>query len=250
MEKKGIVAGRNPVLEYLRSQGHSFLNVAIAESAHGKIINEIISAANSRKVRIDRMGRDFFKDFGPSSTHQGVVLFLAPGHGSVPRTAPRSEKTLIETAINQKGVLVLLDQINDPHNAGAIIRTAEGLGCCGIVMTSSNSVDITPALVKASAGATAHIPVHKITNAASFMREAKNAGIWIIGTSDKGDAPPVSLSKYRPALVIIGNESSGMRRLTSEMCDVTAAIPLKGQTGSLNASVAAGIILYEILKEA
>ena len=244
MEKKGIITGRNPVLEYLRSSEHLSTSIAVAESAHGKIIDEIILTANSRKVRIDRMGRDFFKDFGPSSTHQGVVLFLAPGLGSV----PSSEKTLIEATVSQRGVLVLLDQISDPHNAGAIIRTAEGLGCCGVVMSSANSVGITPTLIKSSAGATAHIPVQKITNVASFIREAKNAGLWIIGTSDKGNATLESLPEYRPALVIIGSEGGGMRRLTSEMCDVVAVIPLKGRLNSLNASVAAGIILYEIMK--
>ena len=222
------------------------MGITIAESAHGKIIDEIISAANSRKVRIEREGREFFKNFGPSSTHQGVVLFLAAG--TMP--APRGEKALIETAANQKGVIVLLDQINDPHNAGAIIRTAEGLGCCGIVMPSANSVGITPAVIKASAGATAHIPVQKITNAASFIREAKSAGLWIIGTSDKGNTAIESLSKYRPALLIVGSEGSGMRRLTFEMCDAVVVIPLKGRLNSLNASVAAGIILYEIMKEA
>ena len=246
MEKKNVVAGRNPVLEYLRSPEHSFTGVAIAESAHGKIIDEIISAANGRKVRVDRVERGFFKDFGPSSTHQGVALFLAAGTAP----APRGDKTLIESTVNQKGVLVLLDQINDPHNAGAIIRTAEGLGCCGIVMPSANSAGITPALIKASAGATAHIPVLKIANAASFIREAKSAGLWIVGTSDKGNTAIGSLSKYRPALVIIGSEASGMRKLTSEMCDAVAVIPLKGRLNSLNASVAAGIILYEIMKEA
>jgi len=246
LEKKDIVAGRNPVLEYLRSSEHSFINIAIAESAHGKIIDEIISTANNRKVKIDHVGRDFFKDFGPSSTHQGVVLFLAAG----PVSAPRSEKTLIEAAVSQNGALVLLDQINDPHNAGAIIRTAEGLGCCGIVMSTANSVGITPALIKSSAGATTHIPVQRITNTASFIREAKSAGLWIIGTSDKGNVMPWSIREYIPALVIIGSEGNGMRRLTSEMCDVVASIPLKGHLNSLNASVAAGIILYEIMKNA
>jgi len=245
LEKKNVVAGRNPVLEYLRSSGHSFVSVAIAESAHGKIIDEIASAANGRKVRIERVGREFFKDFGPSSTHQGVVLFIAA------ETSPalRGEKTLIETAASQNSVLVLLDQINDPHNAGAIIRTAEGLGCCGVIMPSANSVGITPALIKSSSGATAHIPIQKITNVASFIREAKSAGLWIIGTSGDGSAKIESLSKYRPALVIIGGEGGGMRKLTFEMCDMVAVIPLKGRINSLNASVAAGIILYEIMKE-
>jgi 23S rRNA (guanosine2251-2'-O)-methyltransferase len=244
MEEKNIVTGRNPVLEYLRSAARSFTALAVSETAHGKIIDAIISAAAMQKVKTTREGREFFKAFGPSSAHQGVVLFL----GAQTAAVRQSEKTLTETALEQKGVLVLLDQINDPHNAGAVIRTAEALGCCGVVMPETNSVGITSSVVKVAAGATAHIPVKIITNAAAFITEAKNAGLWIIGTSDHGNATPEGISKYRPALIIIGSEGKGMRRLVSDMCDVIVSIPMRGQVSSLNASVAAGIIIHEIMK--
>ncbi|TFH40862.1 MAG: 23S rRNA (guanosine(2251)-2'-O)-methyltransferase RlmB, partial [Chrysiogenales bacterium] len=155
----------------------------------------------------------------------------------------------LEKTAAKKGVLVLLDRITDPHNLGSIIRTAEALGCDGIVLPRSHAAGITPAVIKASAGATAHITALQVPNVAGFLDEAKSHGFWIIGTADDGTTDIGDLNSLRPCVVIVGGEHEGMRRLTGEKCDVIVRIPLTGAISSLNASVAAGIMLYEIMRK-
>ncbi len=242
MEDKGLIYGRNPVMEYLKNaapgQGGE---VCLSEHAHGGIINAIKTEATAKKIPVTVKSKDYFRNLGPSSKHQGVALLM-------PSAAMKEDPDLLARAAEHRGVLVLLDQITDPHNAGAIIRTAEALGCSGIIMPKNNSAGITPAVIKASAGATAHIPVVTVANAAAFIENAKKAGFWVIGTSGQGDRSPEDVRHIRPALIVIGSEGAGMRRLTEEKCDYTVSIPLKGKVSSLNASVAAGIVLYELMK--
>ncbi len=248
MEDKELIFGRNPVIEYLRAAGpepHAELYVSL--TAHGKIIDEIMSAAQAKRIRISRRGRDFFTHLGPSSRHQGVALRLqVPVPASAMDGAGLAAGLFSRTA-GRKGVIVLLDQITDPHNTGSIIRTAEALGCDGIIIPRAHSSGITPAVIKSSAGATAHIEIIQIGNVASFLDEAKRNGFWIIGTADTGNQELSKLGMVRPAVVIIGSEDTGIRRLTAEKCDFIVRIPLAGKISSLNASVAAGIILYQIM---
>lgn len=246
MEDKELIFGRNPVLEYLRGAepGAPYL-LFISDSAHGKIIDTITGEAKAKKIPVRREEKDFFSRLGPSSHHQGVAL-------KVPQAA-RGHVTgmehLLERARERKGVLVLLDHLTDPQNIGSIIRTAEALGCAGIVMPRAHAAGITPAVVKASAGATAHIEILTVSNVVMFIEAAKAAGFWTVGTSDRGTEPPSRLRGYRPAVVVIGSEGEGMRHLTGESCDLVVRIPLRGSVSSLNASVAAGIVLHELLRE-
>lgn len=246
MEDKKLIFGRNPALEYLHgAEPGSHIELSIASNAHGKIIDAIIEEAQAKKIIVRYMDKDFFAQIGPSSRHQGVVLKLhdlATGSGA-------NSESLLEKSGKTKGVLVLLDQITDPHNAGSIIRTAEALGCGGIIMPKSHAAGITPAVVKASSGATAHIDIIQVGNVAAFLDEAKRRGFWIIGTDDSGTTELQNLGTVRPAILIIGSENTGMRRLTTEKCDFVVRIPLPGKISSLNASVAAGIVLYELMKD-
>jgi 23S rRNA (guanosine2251-2'-O)-methyltransferase len=246
VETKKIISGRNPVLEYLKSpETDSLTELYILENAHGKIIDTITAEARRKKISITYTGKGFFESFKNAGVHQGVVLKVPSGYNPQKKMGLPE---LLNAAAQKKGVLVLLDQLTDPHNTGSIIRTAEALGCDGIIMSDTNSAGLTPTVIKSSAGATAHIPVISVTNVARFLEEAKNAGFWIVGSSDKGTSPLIEVQKFKPAVVVIGSEGKGMRRLTGELCDAVVCIPLKGNISSLNASVAAGIILYEILK--
>lgn len=245
MEDKELIFGRNPVLEYLRAAGAgSSAELYVAESAHGKIIDEITAAAAGKRIRISRMDRDFFSRLGPSSRHQGVALKLA---NTPVVEAGGGLESLLARSSSRSGVVVLLDQVTDPHNTGSIIRTAEALGCDGIILPKAHSSGITPAVVKSSAGATAHIEIISVGNIATCLEEAKKCGFWIIGTADSGTQDLQTLGMVRPAVVIIGSEGAGMRRLTAEKCDFIVRIPLAGNISSLNASVAAGIVLYQIM---
>jgi len=242
LENQEIIYGRNPVYEYLRNAAHGDVEeLLVSDHSHGKIIDEILALARDNKIPVSCKDRGFFQRIAPSSQHQGIALKISM------RREPDSED-IVSAAVKEKGVIVLLDQITDPHNTGAIIRTAEALGCRGIVIPRSRSAGITPAVVKAASGATAHISISTVANAASFIENAKKAGVWVIGTSDHGTCPLGEIGSIRPALVIIGSEGEGMRRLTEEKCDYIVSIPLKGKVSSLNASVAAGIVLYEIMK--
>ncbi len=247
MENKIIVFGRNPVYEYLRSITENDKAVLyISESAHGKIIDTIRRQAGEKHVKIEYRAREQLSEFEPSSKHQGVVLLLTQQSATNLR---KDIDSFLEKISAEKGTLLLLDQLNDPRNLGSIIRSAEALGGRGVIITQSGSTDITSVVTKASAGATAHLPVHTVPNAAGFIDKAKKAGFWIIGASEKGSTNIRDIADYKPAVIIIGSEGSGMRRLTQEKCDYIVNIPLKGKISSLNASVAAGIILYELLKD-
>jgi 23S rRNA (guanosine2251-2'-O)-methyltransferase len=246
VEDKKLIFGRNPVLEYLHgAETGSRMELFITNNAHGKIINAIIDEAEAKKITVRHMDKNFFAQIGSSSRHQGVVLKL---HDRATVSGIDSD-SLLEKSGKNKGLLVLLDQIADPHNAGSIIRTAEALGCSGIIMPKSHAAGITPAMVKASAGATAHIDIVLVGNVAAFLDEAKKRGFWIIGTDGSGTTELQNLGMVRPAILIIGSENTGMRRLTAEKCDFVVRIPLAGKISSLNASVAAGIVLYEIMKD-
>lgn len=244
MENKEIIYGRKPVLEYLKNaQPGSGAELCIFKNAHGKIIDILISEAKAKKITITYHDKGFFQNLTSSSEHQGIVLkFRTPQIKS-------GDSDIMGLAAGKKGVIVFLDEITDPHNVGSIIRSAEALGCSGIIITKTNSPGINPTVVKASAGATAHMPVQSITNVTGFLENAKKSGFWIIGTSDHGDKTPGDIAGYRPAIIIIGSEGKGMRRIVEEHCDFIVQIPLTGKVSSLNASVAAGIVIYESMKK-
>jgi 23S rRNA (guanosine2251-2'-O)-methyltransferase len=244
VEEKTIVTGRNPVYEYLReSRPGSGLVLYISEGAHGKIIDEIISEAGKKKARIIRKQKEYFSSHHPSSTHQGVILEITGD------TVRLSQEGFLRQTAGKKGLLVLLDHLTDPHNVGSIIRSSEALGADGVVIPRSGSAGITETVIKTSAGATAYLEILQAANTAAFIDAAKEAGFWVIGTSDRGEKDISDVRPYRPALIVIGSEGEGMRRLTAEKCDFLVKIPLRGKIPSLNASVAAAIIIYEMMKE-
>ena len=242
METKEII-GRNPVLEYLRAlEERSGGELFVSKSAHGKIIDTIVREAKQRGVKITWCEKDLLSRVDSSSRHQGVMLRL-PSRARSPR-----EEDFLEEVAAVSGVIVALDRLSDPHNVGSIIRSAEALGASGAVLSKAHSAEVTPVVVKASAGATAHLPLLTVSNIAQFLERAKSRGFWIIGASGEGESSPEEVAEVRPAVLVIGSEGEGMRRLTEHKCDYMVRIPLKGNIESLNASVAAGIILYELLK--
>ncbi len=244
MEKKKIITGRNPVIEYLNSitDGNG-MELHLSSSAHGKIIVEIQHICRRKKVKIITEDKDFFKDVSSSSVHQGVAL-----HIPAAKKDDIDPSEILKKIAEEKGAVILLDQITDPHNLGSIIRSAEALGCGAVIIPKNNSAEVNETVHKTSAGATAHIEIITIVNVAQFLDELKELGFWIVGTSDRGTIPITKLNDIHPACIIIGSEGKGMRRLTEEKCDYIVSIPLKGKVSSLNASVAAAIIMYEVLK--
>jgi 23S rRNA (guanosine2251-2'-O)-methyltransferase len=197
--------------------------------------------ARKRGINVVSVDKDEIAKLHDSSSHQGVILRVRSSDEAL------DEKMLIQKTVEKKGIIVLLDQLTDPHNIGAIIRTAEALGAQGIVMPRAHAPVASETIAKTSAGATAHIPMVMVANAARFIEDAKSAGLWVVGSDETGTTEMSELSSIKPALLVIGNEGTGMRRLTAEKCDYIVRIPLKGKVSSLNASVAAGILIYEMI---
>lgn len=244
MEKKEIIYGRNPVYEQLKSGVSSESRVYISEGAHGKIIDLIMSTAEKKGIPVEKRPKPFFKNFDSSSRHQGVVLETTSG---IKKNA--GEKDSLRRIKEKQGVVVLLDHITDPRNAGSIIRSAEALGADAVALTEVRSAPLSPAAVKTSAGAVSHIEIINIKNTRAFLEKAKDEGFWIIGASEKGTDPLSKIKEYRPCVIIIGSEGTGMKKLAAEKCDLIVSIPMKGKISSLNASVAAGIIIYSALSD-
>lgn len=243
MEKKKVITGRNPVIEYLNSiEDGSGIELHLSSTAHGRIIAEIQQICRRKKVKIVAEDKSFFKDLDSSSTHQGVALHISQ------KKSESDPSEILKKVADAKGTVILLDQITDPHNLGSIIRSAEALGCGAVILPKNNSAEVNETVIKTSAGATAHIEIITIVNVSQFLEELKTLGYWIVGTSDHGTIPLTKLGSVQPACIIIGSEGKGMRRLTEEKCDYIVSIPLKGKVSSLNASVAAAIVMYEILK--
>ncbi len=249
MEDPGIVYGRNTVLEHLKAarEGEGYL-LHVSRKAHGKILQSIRDAARSRSIPVRHEDPEYFSRFR-DARHQGVALEVPPGNtGSGDGPASPSEEEWLRDIADGEGLIVLLDQVTDPHNAGSIIRTAEALGANGVVMTRERSAANSASLAKSSAGATAWQPPRTTANLARFIDRAKDIGYQVIGAASEGGEIPHDLPGMRPALLVIGSEGSGLRRLTREKCDLLVRISLKGRVESLNASVAAGILIHEFLR--
>lgn len=244
MEKKEIIYGRNPVREFLKAD-RKFLSAElfVSEGAHGKIIDEIKGLARQRAVKICARTPDFFKSHDSSARHQGVLLEVYAAAAKATKDDP------LKRIKGAGGVIIFLDHLTDPRNVGSIIRSAEALGASAVAMTEDRSAPLNSAAVKTSAGASSHIEIIKITNSADFLERAKLAGFWIIGASEHGTDTLSKIRGYRPCVIVIGSEGSGMKRLTKDKCDLMVSIPMKGKVSSLNASVAAGIILFAVLSD-
>ena len=240
MEQQEWLAGRNAVAEALKSgRPADALYIARGET---KGIGEIIALAKPRGVVIKDATREKLTQLCGTDRHQGVVL-------SVAARAYAALEDLFAAALakNEAPFLVICDEIEDPHNLGAIIRTAEAAGAHGVVVPKRRSAPLSQTVAKTSAGAIEHLPVARVSNLVQAMEEFKARGLWIYG-ADMGGEPYHRQKLEGPIALVIGAEGRGLGRLVKERCDGLLALPMRGNIGSLNASVAAGILMYEIMR--
>mgnify|MGYP000707664284 CR=1 FL=1 len=249
MQKFGTyIFGRNPVLEAL-NEPERIEKIFIEYGSRGHAINNIIIKAKKNKIPCTIIDKKKFVEHlneVPSDkiNHQGVIAILKLYENL------SLEELLNKTYDNNKyPILIILDSIYDPHNLGAITRTAECAGASGLIITEKNSSPITATAIKASSGALHHIPISKVKNLLNCIEKLKASGYWIYGTSDKGTTIYTDKIYDRPIALIIGNEGKGISPSVIKNCDYVISIPIKGKTQSLNASVSTGIILYEILRQ-
>ncbi len=238
-----LIVGRQPVIEALKSK--NFVEkVYILYGAQGNQINQIKFLARKRNAKIVLLSKQKFRELTPSTATQGVAALVGE------REYNDIEDILkIAEERNEQPFILLLENIQDPRNLGALIRTAECMGVHGIILPKDRSANINQDTVKASAGAIEHIPIAKITNVSQTIDELKSKGLWIVGTSSKAEKVLTEFDFNIPLVLIFGQEGRGMRRLTEEKCDFLVKIPLFGKVESLNVSVACGMFLYEIRRQ-
>jgi 23S rRNA (guanosine2251-2'-O)-methyltransferase len=233
-----IIYGVNPVLEALRAGRVRELRVG---ARGGGRVREVLDLAEQRGVRIRRVPVVDLERDARGGVHQGVVAVAADVNA-------HSLDELVRGA-GGTPLLVVLDGIEDPHNLGAILRTVDAAGAHGVVLQSRRSAALGGAAAKASAGAVAHVRVAEVVNIARAVEELKSAGVWTVGLAGDAETSYDRMDFTRPTAIVLGAEGGGLRRLVRERCDHLAAIPMLGHVESLNVSVAAGVTLYEAVRQ-
>ena len=239
---EGYIEGKRPVLEALKS-GRTVEKLLIARGSREGSIREIYSRAREAKIVIQEVDRKHLDEISGSGAHQGVLAFVTPyQYVEVEDILSRAEEK------GEAPFLIVLDEIMDPHNLGAILRTAECCGAHGVILPKRRSVGMTPVAMKASAGAAEYLSVAKVSNLVRTLEDLKQRGIWIAGAATEG-VEYTAQDLTGPIALVIGSEGKGIGRLIQEKCDFLVRIPLRGRIESLNASVAAGVLMYEVVRQ-
>ena len=242
-EADGLIEGRNAVIEALRTEA-SIDKIFIQKGEVDKTLGHIASKARAAGIVVVEADRRKLDNMSRTHAHQGVIALAAV------REYVSVEDILADAAAkNEKPLLVVCDEISDPHNLGAILRTAECAGAHGVVIPKRRSAGLTAIVAKTSAGAVSYMPVARVPNIPALLKELKKQGVWVFGTAADGSTTLYDADLKGPAAIVIGSEGSGMTRLAAESCDFLVSIPMKGRISSLNASAAAAILLYEAVRQ-
>jgi len=243
-QKREGLYGINPLLEALRAGNRDFDKVHVVKGTHGRGVEEIIEICRKDNIPVYFESRESLDRIAGTKKHQGIFAYVAAkGYSSVEEILSVAEKR------GEAPFLLILDSIEDPRNLGAIIRTADGAGVHGIIIPKHRSSGLSSTVAKTSAGAVEHIPVSRETNLVRTIEFLQKKGLWIYGLELKGEKEYTDTTYDIPLAIVIGSEGKGIRESIRKACDVTIRIPLFGRINSLNVSVAAGIILFEIAKQ-
>ena len=242
-EADGLIEGRNAVIEALRS-GTAIDKIYLARGETDSALGHIASTARGKGIVVTECDRRKLDGMSRTRAHQGVIAV----------SAVREYATVedILNAAREKGeppLIVVCDELSDPHNLGAVIRTAECAGAHGVIIPKRRSAGLTAIVGKTSAGAVSYLPVARVPNLPALLRELKDAGLWVFGTAAEGATALYKADLKGPAAIVIGSEGDGMGRLVRESCDFLVSIPMKGHINSLNASAAAAVVLYEAVRQ-
>src|SRR5256885_5854154 len=232
------IYGLSPVLEALRAKRRPFHKILIASGAHPARLAELTEAARRADVPLERCDRRTLDELTQRANHQGVVAVATPSN--------RTLYTEAETILDSLGALplvVLLDNIEDPHNLGAILRTCEGAGVDGVFIPEHRAAGLNETVAKTSAGAVEYVRVARITNLVPLIAELKDRGLWVVAVEGGTEMNYADFDLSVPLALVFGSEGHGVRRLIREKCDALISIPMRGHLNSLNVSVAAGVVL-------
>jgi len=236
-----MIYGINPVLEALKAPGMRIERICVERGQKNPRIQEIIDLGRQKQVSFSFEDKAWLDRKSEGQRHQGVLCYLSE------MDTLSAEEILDQAAA--PGIMLVLDGIEDPHNLGAILRSAEVAAADGLFIPRRRSSGLTPAAVKASAGAAAHAKVARVANIAQLLDLLKRRGYWIAGLDEHAGRPVWEGDFTVPTALVLGNEASGLHRLVREKCDFLVSIPARGKIHSYNVSVAAGIVLYEVLRQ-
>lgn len=234
------IEGRNAVYEFLQTEKMVY-ELFVAIGVKRESIKEILQMANDRSIKISFIEKEGVDNIATVDNHQGIVALV--------EDYQYANFDLTIDSIEGNGFVLICDNLKDPHNLGAILRTADATGVDAVIIPKDRSVEITPTVTKVSVGATEHIPVIKVTNISRSIEDLKEKGYWITAADMDGDRPFFESDLKGNVAIVIGSEGEGIRRLVKEKCDFVVNIPMKGRIQSLNASVAASILMYEVVRQ-
>ncbi|WP_297872355.1 23S rRNA (guanosine(2251)-2'-O)-methyltransferase RlmB [uncultured Oscillibacter sp.] len=242
-EADGVIEGRNAVIEALRA-GTAIDKIYLQKGETDKTLGHIAAKARAAGTVVVEADRRKLDAMSRTHAHQGVIALAAV-------RAYASVEEILRSAADrgEPPLIVVCDELSDPHNLGAVIRTAECAGAHGVVIPKRRSAGLTAVVAKTSAGAVAHVPVARVPNLPALLEELKKQGLWVFGTAADGATRLYDADLKGPAAIVIGSEGEGMGRLVREHCDVLVSIPMRGKLNSLNASAAAAILLYEAVRQ-
>ena len=242
-DREDIVEGRNAVIEALRA-GRTLDKILIQKGDTDKVLGHIASKARDAGIVVVDADKRKLDGLSRTHAHQGVIALAA-----VREYCSVSDILAIASERNEAPFILLCDEISDPHNLGAVIRTAEAAGAHGVIIPKRRSAGVTSIVEKTSAGAVEHMAVARVANLTAAITELKSAGVWIYGTAAEGTSPLWKTDLKGPICIVIGSEGDGIGRLVRENCDFLVSIPMKGKVSSLNASAAAAVLIYEALRQ-
>lgn len=243
-QQSAIIFGLLPVLESLKAGSRRIERIMIADGARERRLNEVLDLARETGVPFEKIPRENFSRYvEPDANHQGIIAFTSAADYT------NADKLLSEIYAKEKSLTVILDGVEDPRNLGAILRTVNCAGADGVFIPERRAVGLTEVVAKTSAGATEYVKIAKVANVSRLIDELKERNIWTVGTSADAKMNYTDWDWTQNSALVLGGEGKGLHRLVAEKCDVLVKIPLYGQIESLNVSVAAGVILYEAVRQ-
>lgn len=236
------IYGINSVSEALKARGRAFAWVGVAKERHDLRLQRLVEDCRKQGVAVRFVGRAELDRMAGNNAHQGVVAV----------TSAKQYNDLDDVIAAKRGehsLIIVLDGVEDPHNLGAILRTADAVGANGVVIPERRAAGVTGTVAKASAGASEHLPVAKVTNIARTLEDLKERNVWTVGLDERGKQSYDSIDYKMDCAIVLGAEGKGLHDLVARKCDFLVSIPMLGKVPSLNVSVAAGVVLYEVLRQ-
>jgi 23S rRNA (guanosine2251-2'-O)-methyltransferase len=236
------IYGINAVAEGLKARARSFSWVAVSKERHDLRLQRVVDESRKQGIAVRFVSRTELDQMAGNNAHQGVVAVTSAKQYN-------DLEDVIEVKRGQHSLLVVLDGVEDPHNLGAVIRTADAAGADAVIIPERRAASVTAIVAKASAGASEHLPMAKVTNIARTLEELKAKNIWTVGLDERGPKSYDALDYNMDCAIVLGAEGKGLHQLVARKCDFLVSIPMLGKVPSLNVSVAAGVMLYEIVRQ-